>query len=122
MVNQKIISPSLSSLIFTHAFFIFCSLWHPSLVCLLFSYFFHLFVYVSLPSSNLPVSLCFSHEMSEIKIELDTLPMRTMLAGAFITYLSSAPEDRRRHCLETWMAQSGLRSAYALSYTFGKPE
>lgn len=48
--------------------------------------------------------------MSEIKNELDTLPMRAMLAAAFITYLSAAPEDRRRHCLETWMAQSGLQS------------
>lgn len=48
--------------------------------------------------------------MSEIKNELDTLPVRAMLAAAFITYLSAAPEDRRRHCLETWMAQSGLQS------------
>ncbi|XP_068440329.1 cytoplasmic dynein 2 heavy chain 1 isoform X1 [Clinocottus analis] len=47
-------------------------------------------------------------QMSEIKIELDTLPLRAMLAAAFITYLSAAPEDRRRHCQETWMAQSGL--------------
>ncbi|KAF7666054.1 hypothetical protein LDENG_00118150 [Lucifuga dentata] len=48
-------------------------------------------------------------QMSEIKNELDTLPMRTMLAAAFISYLSAAPEDRRRHSLETWMAQSGLQ-------------
>uniref|UniRef100_A0A3P8WNV8 Cytoplasmic dynein 2 heavy chain 1 n=1 Tax=Cynoglossus semilaevis TaxID=244447 RepID=A0A3P8WNV8_CYNSE len=47
--------------------------------------------------------------MSEIKNELDTLPKRAMLAAAFITYLSAAPEDRRRHCLETWMDQSGLQ-------------
>lgn len=53
--------------------------------------------------------ICVS-QMSEIKNELDTLPMRAMLAAAFITYLSAAPEDRRRHCLETWMAQSGLQS------------
>lgn len=48
--------------------------------------------------------------MSEIKNELDTLPLRAMLAAAFITYLSAAPEDRRRHCLEVWTAQSGLQS------------
>ncbi|XP_037123246.1 cytoplasmic dynein 2 heavy chain 1 isoform X1 [Syngnathus acus] len=48
-------------------------------------------------------------QMLEIKNELDTLPVRAMLAAAFITYLSAAPEDRRRHCLETWMAQSGLQ-------------
>lgn len=51
-----------------------------------------------------------SHQMSEISSELDTLPMRAMLAAAFITYLSAAPEDRRRHCLESWMAQCGLQS------------
>uniref|UniRef100_A0A4W6FB11 Dynein cytoplasmic 2 heavy chain 1 n=1 Tax=Lates calcarifer TaxID=8187 RepID=A0A4W6FB11_LATCA len=49
-------------------------------------------------------------KVSELKEKyLDTLPMRAMLAAAFITYLSAAPEDRRRHCLETWMAQSGLQ-------------
>ena len=48
--------------------------------------------------------------MCEIKEELDTLPMRAMLAAAFITYLSSATEDRRRHCLDTWMTHSGLQS------------
>ena len=52
--------------------------------------------------------------MSEIKNELDTLPMRAMLAAAFITYLSAAPEDRRKLCLETWMAQSGLQSKYTI--------
>lgn len=38
--------------------------------------------------------------------------MQAMLAAAFITYLSAAPEDRRRYCLETWMTQSGLQSKY----------
>ncbi|XP_077466766.1 cytoplasmic dynein 2 heavy chain 1 isoform X1 [Stigmatopora argus] len=47
-------------------------------------------------------------QMLDIKNELDTLPVRAMLAAAFITYLSAAPEDRRRHCLETWMVRSGL--------------
>lgn len=49
-------------------------------------------------------------QMSEIKNELDTLPLRAMLAAAFITYLSAAPEDRRRQCLEVWTVQSGLQS------------
>uniref|UniRef100_A0AAV2J329 Cytoplasmic dynein 2 heavy chain 1 n=1 Tax=Knipowitschia caucasica TaxID=637954 RepID=A0AAV2J329_KNICA len=48
-------------------------------------------------------------QMSEIKNELETLPLRAMLAAAFITYLSAAPEDRRRQCLDMWMAQSGLQ-------------
>ncbi|XP_036005544.1 cytoplasmic dynein 2 heavy chain 1 isoform X1 [Fundulus heteroclitus] len=49
-------------------------------------------------------------QMSEIQSELDTLPLRALLAAAFITYLSAASEDRRRYCLDTWMAQSGLQS------------
>uniref|UniRef100_A0A3Q3WZD5 Cytoplasmic dynein 2 heavy chain 1 n=1 Tax=Mola mola TaxID=94237 RepID=A0A3Q3WZD5_MOLML len=61
-------------------------------------------------------------QMSEIKIELDTLPMRTMLAAAFITYLSAAPEDQRRHCLETWMAQSGLRKFDLRSFLCSESE
>ncbi|KAM9359311.1 cytoplasmic dynein 2 heavy chain 1 isoform 6-T6 [Symphorus nematophorus] len=61
-------------------------------------------------------------QMSEIKNELDTLPMRTMLAAAFITYLSAAPEDRRRHCLETWMAQSGLQKFDLRSFLCSESE
>lgn len=57
-------------------------------------------------------SLCIPHQMSEIKNELETLPMRAMLAAAFITYLSAAPEDRRKQCLDKWTAQSGLQSKY----------
>lgn len=48
--------------------------------------------------------------MCEITTELDTLPLRALLAAAFITYLSAAPEDRRRDCLEAWTVQSGLQS------------
>ncbi|TMS07235.1 Cytoplasmic dynein 2 heavy chain 1 [Larimichthys crocea] len=61
-------------------------------------------------------------QMSEIKNELDTLPMRAMLAAAFITYLSAAPEDRRRHCLETWMAQSGLQKFDLRSFLCSESE
>uniref|UniRef100_A0A4W5MTR9 Dynein heavy chain coiled coil stalk domain-containing protein n=1 Tax=Hucho hucho TaxID=62062 RepID=A0A4W5MTR9_9TELE len=49
-------------------------------------------------------------QVDEITEELDTLPRRAMLAAAFITYLSAAPEDRRRNSLETWMMASGLQS------------
>lgn len=106
-----------------------CPMFHPCL----FSFFFPIrcpflfcLFWLSLSILNSPVcqpllllhlacffSLCDSQKMSEIKNELDTLPMRAMLAAAFITYLSAAPEDRRRHCLETWMAQSGLPSKYS---------
>lgn len=82
----------------------------------LLSFSFHTFFScLSTPPPPPPPSCLFlsvSHQMSEIKNELDTLPMRAMLAASFITYLSAAPEDRRRHCLETWMAQSGLQSKY----------
>ncbi|XP_040902456.1 cytoplasmic dynein 2 heavy chain 1 [Toxotes jaculatrix] len=61
-------------------------------------------------------------QMSEIKNELDTLPIRAMLAAAFITYLSAASEDRRRHCLETWMAQSGLQKFDLRSFLCSESE
>uniref|UniRef100_A0A3Q0T4R8 Cytoplasmic dynein 2 heavy chain 1 n=1 Tax=Amphilophus citrinellus TaxID=61819 RepID=A0A3Q0T4R8_AMPCI len=60
--------------------------------------------------------------MSEIKNELDTLPVRALLAAAFITYLSAASEDRRRHCLDTWMAQSGLQKFDLRSFLCSESE
>lgn len=70
---------------------------------------------ISPTDSPLVCLFCLSFsQMSEIKNELETLPLRAMLAAAFITYLSAATEDRRRHCLETWMAQSGLQSKYII--------
>ncbi|CAG6004611.1 unnamed protein product [Menidia menidia] len=61
-------------------------------------------------------------QMSEIKNELDTLPTRAQLAAAFITYLSAASEDRRKHCLETWMAQSGLQKFDLRSFLCSESE
>ncbi|KAM3875467.1 cytoplasmic dynein 2 heavy chain 1 [Diretmus argenteus] len=61
-------------------------------------------------------------QMSEIKEELDTLPMRAMLAAAFITYLSAASEDRRRNCQETWMTQSGLQKFDLRSFLCSESE
>ncbi|XP_028320044.1 cytoplasmic dynein 2 heavy chain 1 isoform X2 [Gouania willdenowi] len=61
-------------------------------------------------------------QVSEIKNELDTLPVRALLAAAFITYLSAASEDRRRHCLETWMAQSGLQKFDLRSFLCSESE
>ncbi|KAM6946318.1 LOW QUALITY PROTEIN: cytoplasmic dynein 2 heavy chain 1 [Aplochiton taeniatus] len=61
-------------------------------------------------------------QVSEITEELDTLPVRTMLAAAFITYLSAAPEDRRRHCLETWMGYSGLQKFDLRSFLCSESE
>ncbi|KAM4743047.1 cytoplasmic dynein 2 heavy chain 1 isoform 3-T4 [Anableps anableps] len=61
-------------------------------------------------------------QMSEIQSELDTLPLRALLAAAFITYLSAASEDRRRHCLDTWMAQSGLQKFDLRSFLCSESE
>ncbi|XP_056138994.1 cytoplasmic dynein 2 heavy chain 1 [Lampris incognitus] len=61
-------------------------------------------------------------QVSEIKEELDTLPMRAMLAAAFITYLSAAPEDHRKHCLELWMAQLGLQKFDLRSFLCSESE
>ncbi|KAM9801492.1 cytoplasmic dynein 2 heavy chain 1 [Neosynchiropus ocellatus] len=61
-------------------------------------------------------------QMSEIKNELETLPSRAMLAAAFITYLSSAPEDQRKQSLETWMAQSGLQKFDLRSFLSSESE
>ncbi|CAL8361611.1 unnamed protein product [Merluccius merluccius] len=61
-------------------------------------------------------------QVCEIKEELDTLPMRAMLAAAFITYLSSATEDRRKHCLDAWMTHSGLQKFDLRSFLCSESE
>ena len=38
----------------------------------------------------------------ELTAELDQLPLQALLASAFITYLSHAPEDERRIRVEQW--------------------
>ena len=50
--------------------------------------------------------------MSEITDELATLPKRAQLAAAFITYLSAAPEDRRKTSLDEWTKSAGLESNF----------
>ncbi|XP_062329494.1 dynein cytoplasmic 2 heavy chain 1 [Osmerus eperlanus] len=61
-------------------------------------------------------------QVAEITEELDTLPMRGLLAAAFITYLSAAPEDHRRHCLETWLQSSGLQKFDLRSFLCSESE
>ena len=48
--------------------------------------------------------------MGELNNELQTLPLRALLAAAFITYMSSAPEDVRQKALQDWQAALGLRA------------
>ncbi|XP_034521541.1 LOW QUALITY PROTEIN: cytoplasmic dynein 2 heavy chain 1 [Ailuropoda melanoleuca] len=47
-------------------------------------------------------------QVAEITEELATLPKRAQLAAAFITYLSAAPEDLRKTCLEEWTKSACL--------------
>lgn len=48
--------------------------------------------------------------MEEITEELSSLPKRTQLAAAFITYISAAPEDQRKDSIDQWMKAVGLES------------
>uniref|UniRef100_A0A665UBA6 Dynein cytoplasmic 2 heavy chain 1 n=1 Tax=Echeneis naucrates TaxID=173247 RepID=A0A665UBA6_ECHNA len=62
-------------------------------------------------------------KVSELKEKyLDTLPMRAILAAAFITYLSAAPEDQRKQCLEKWMVQSRLQKFDLRSFLSSESE
>ena len=45
-----------------------------------------------------------------MKQELAELPQRALLAAAFVTYMSSAPEDIRHQCLKNWMEVVGVDS------------
>ncbi|KAM4699205.1 cytoplasmic dynein 2 heavy chain 1 [Discoglossus pictus] len=49
-------------------------------------------------------------QVVEITEELNTLPKRTQLAAAFITYISAAPEDQRKDSIDQWMKSVGLET------------
>ena len=49
-----------------------------------------------------------SGQVIELTEELEQLPLRALLASGFITYLSQAPEDKRRSMLHDWMTSVGL--------------
>lgn len=51
-----------------------------------------------------------SGQVRELAMELEQLPHRALLAAAFITYLSQAPEDERREKLAKWLGIVGLES------------
>ena len=48
--------------------------------------------------------------MGELAAELQQLPQCALLAAAFITYMSAAPEDVRATCLADWAAATGVRA------------
>ncbi|XP_041357041.1 cytoplasmic dynein 2 heavy chain 1-like isoform X2 [Gigantopelta aegis] len=48
-------------------------------------------------------------QVGELSTELGELPKRALLAAAFVTYLSSAPEDVRKKFLNNWMEMMGVQ-------------
>ena len=51
-----------------------------------------------------------SDQVVELDQELKQLPWRSLLAAAFITYLSKSPEDERRAKIAEWVEHTGLES------------
>ncbi|XP_018422828.1 PREDICTED: cytoplasmic dynein 2 heavy chain 1 [Nanorana parkeri] len=49
-------------------------------------------------------------QVEEITEELSSLPKRTQLAAAFITYISAAPEDQRKDSIDQWRKAVGLET------------
>ena len=49
-----------------------------------------------------------SDQVGELDNELKQLPWKSLLAAAFITYLSKSPEDERRTKLTEWLDHTGL--------------
>ncbi|CAG5115632.1 unnamed protein product, partial [Candidula unifasciata] len=49
-----------------------------------------------------------NQQVGELSSELEVLPRRALLAAAFITYLSAAPEDERREFLRQWQSVVGV--------------
>ena len=51
-----------------------------------------------------------SDQVQELAEELKQLPWMSLLAAAFITYLSKSPEDERRSKLTEWLEHTGMES------------
>ncbi|XP_037092634.1 cytoplasmic dynein 2 heavy chain 1-like [Pollicipes pollicipes] len=50
-----------------------------------------------------------THQLEELQHELETLPLRSLLAAAFINYLSDASEDVREAKMHQWCEMLGLK-------------
>ncbi|GIY93475.1 cytoplasmic dynein 2 heavy chain 1 [Caerostris extrusa] len=55
-------------------------------------------------------------QLQEIDQQLEELPMKALLAAAFITYLSAEPEDERRSVVEKWCSEFGIEK-FSLTQT-----
>ena len=49
-----------------------------------------------------------SGQVGELSKELTTLPLRSLLAAGFMSYMSNAAEDVRHMCLNNWMEEIGV--------------
>ena len=49
-------------------------------------------------------------QVSELATELSELPLKTLLAAGFITYMPSAPEDQRQEVLRSWMKETNINA------------
>jgi len=50
----------------------------------------------------------FDNQVRELATELSELPLKTLLAAGFITYMPSAPEDQRQEVLRHWMKEINI--------------
>jgi len=49
-------------------------------------------------------------QVRELATELSELPLKTLLAAGFITYMPSAPEDQRQDVLRRWMKETNINT------------
>ena len=50
-----------------------------------------------------------SEQVKELNKEMKEIPLSSLLASAFLTYLSKSPEDERRDKMSLWMEMVGLK-------------
>ena len=48
-------------------------------------------------------------EVEVMEKDLGKIPLYSLLAAAFLTYLSNAPEDIRKKCIEKWQVSLGIK-------------
>ena len=48
-------------------------------------------------------------EVEVMEKDLGKIPLHSLLAAAFLTYLSNAPEDIRKRCMEKWQVSLGIK-------------
>ena len=50
-----------------------------------------------------------NNEVELMEKDLGKIPLFSLLAAAFLTYLSNAPEDIRKKCMEKWQVSLGIK-------------